>query len=135
MLNKRKGEIAMTNVLTNVENIIDNYEDKEQQKINSRLESFLIVYRLRKLIKSDFAQKIIEKNIIRDKKINNGRSTIKGTRITPDDIGRLVTNEEDISTEEIFREFPSIENEEQILAGLFIFLKNNITWRKVLFTK
>lgn len=135
MLNKRKGEIAMTNVLTNVENIIDNYEDKEQQKINSRLESFLIVYRLRKLIKSDFAQEIIEKNIIRDKKINNGRSTIKGTRITPDDIGRLVTNEEDISTEEIFREFPSIENEEQILAGLFIFLKNNITWRKVLFTK
>lgn len=135
MLNKRKGEIAMTNVLTNVENIIDNYEDKEQQKINSRLESFLIVYRLRKLIKSDFAQEIIEKNIIRDKKINNGRCTVKGTRITPDDIGRLVTNEEDISTEEIFREFPSIENEEQILAGLFIFLKNNITWRKVLFTK
>ena len=135
MLNKRKGEIAMTNVLTNVENIIDNYEDKKQQKINSKLESFLIVYRLRKLIKSDFAQEIIEKNIIRDKKINNGRCTVKGTRITPDDIGRLVTNEEDISTEEIFREFPSIENEEQILAGLFIFLKNNITWRKVLFTK
>lgn len=135
MLNKRKGEIAMTNVLTNVENIIDNYEDKKQQKINSKLESFLIVYRLRKLIKSDFAQEIIEKNIIRDKKINNGRCTVKGTRITPDDIGRLVTNEEDISTEEIFREFPSIENEEQILAGLFIFLRNNITWRKVLFTK
>ena len=135
MLNKRKGEIAMTNVLTNVENIIDNYEDKEQQKINSRLESFLIVYRLRKLIKSGFAQEINEKKNIRDKKINNGRCTVKGTRITPDDIGRLVTNEEDISTEEIFREFPSIENGEQILAGLFIFLKNNITWRKVLFTK
>lgn len=125
----------MTNVLTNVENIIDSYEDKEQQKINPRLEAFLIVYKLRKLIKSDFAQKIVEKNIIKDKKINNGRYTIKGTRITPDDIGRLITNEKDISIEEILKEYPSLKSEEQILAGLFIFLKDNITWRKVLFAK
>ena len=125
----------MTNVLRNVENIIDSYEDKEQQEINPRLEAFLIVYKLRKLIKSDFAQKIVEKNIIKDKKINNGRYTIKGTRITPDDIGRLITNEKDISIEEILKEYPSLKSEEQILAGLFIFLKDNITWRKVLFAK
>lgn len=135
MSKKRKGAITMTNVLTNVENIIDSYEDKEQQKINPRLEAFLIVYKLRKLIKSDFAQKIVEKNIIKDKKINNGRYTIKGTRITPDDIGRLITNEKDISIEEILKEYPSLKSEEQILAGLFIFLKDNITWRKVLFAK
>ena len=135
MSKKRKGAIVMTNVLTNVENIIDSYEDKEQQKINPRVEAFLIVYKLRKLIKSDFAQEIIQKNIVRDKKISNGRYTIKGTRLTPDDIGRLVTNEKDISIEEIFKEYPSLENEEQILAGLFVFLKDNITWRKVLFAK
>lgn len=125
----------MTNVLTNVENIIDSYEEKEQQKISPRLEAFIIVYKLRKLIKTNFAQEIIGKNIVKNKKINNGRCTIKGTRLTPNDIGRLVTNEKDISIEKIFMEYPSLENEEQILAGLFIFLKDNITLRKVLFAK
>lgn len=135
MSKKRKGAITMTNVLTNVENIIDSYEEKEQQKINQRFKTFLIVYKLRKIIKSDFAQEIVDKNIVRDKKINNGRYTIKGTRLTPDDIGRLVASQKNISTEEIFKEYPSLENEEQILAGLFIFLRDNITWRKVLFSK
>lgn len=135
MSKKRKGAIIMTNVLTNVENIIDGYEEKEQQKISPRLEAFLIVYRLRRLIKTDFAQELVKKNIITDKKINNGKCTIKGTRLTPDDIGRLVTNGKNMSIKKIFKEYPSLENEEQILAGLFTFIKDNITWRKVLFAK
>lgn len=135
MNKKRKGAITMTEVLTNVENIMEQYEDKSYQEINkiTRIEFILTVYKIKKIIKSDFAQRIIKENIIRDKTINEGRYTIKGTRITPEDIGRIITKEK-VTVEEIYEEYPSLDKDEQILAGLFIYMKDIFTWRKVLFS-
>lgn len=135
MKQERKGAITMTDVLINVENIIDDYEDKNNEKINVKIECFLILYRLRKMMKTEFAQKIIKENVIKDKGINNGKCTIKGTRITPNDIGKIIVESKNITMEKIFEEFPSLENENQILAGLFVFIKENITFKKVLFGK
>lgn len=131
----RKGAINMTDVLTNFENIIDDCANETKEKINPKIELIFIVYRFKKLIKTDFAQKIIEENIVRDKNINKGKDTIRGTRITPEDIGRIITTNKNVSVETIYEELPSIENEKQILAGLFVFMKKNLTWRKILLNK
>ena len=130
-----KGAIAMTEVLMNFENIIDDYTDKTQEKINPKLEAFFIVYRIKKLIKTKFAQKIVKDNIVKDKTINKGKATIKGTRVTPNDIGRVIERNTNVTIEKIFEELPSLEKEEQILAGLFVFMQENLTWRKVFFTR
>ena len=125
----------MTDVLINFENIIDDCTNEPKNKINSKIELIFIVYRFKKLVKTDFAQKIIKENIIKDKNINQGRDTIKGTRITPEDIGQIMMNNKNVSVKTIYDELPSIENENQILAGLFVFIKKNFTWRKVIFQK
>ena len=135
MLKKGKGAIKMTDVLTNFENVIDNCANETKDEINPRVELIFMVYRFKKLIKTDFAQKIIKENIVKDKNINQGRYTIKGTRITPEDIGQIMINNKNVSINTIYDELPSIENEEQILAGLFVFIKKNFTWRKILFSK
>ena len=135
MLRKRKGAINMTDELTNFENIIDDCTNETKDKISPRMELIFIVYRFKKLIKTDFAQKAIKENIIRDKNINQGRDTIKGTRVTPEDIGQIIMNNKNVNIKTIYDELPSIENEKQILAGLFVFMKKNLTWRKVLFNK
>ena len=67
MINLRKGAISMTNVLTNMENIIDDYEVEKKEKINLKLKSFFIVYKIKRILKTDFAQKIISENIINQK--------------------------------------------------------------------
>ena len=135
MLKKGKGAIKMTDVLTNFENVIDDCANETKDEINPRVELIFMVYRFKKLIKTDFAQKIIKENIVKDKNINQGRYTIKGTRITPEDIGQITINNKNVSINTIYDELASIENEEQILAGLFVFIKNNFTWRKILFSK
>ena len=135
MLKKGKGVIKMTDVLTNFENVIDDCANETKNEINPRVELIFMVYRFKKLIKTDFAQKIIKENIVKDKNINQGRYTIKGTRITPEDIGQIMINNKNVSINTIYDELPSIENEEQILAGLFVFIKKNFTWRKILFSK
>lgn len=135
MLKKGKGAIKMTDVLTNFENVIDDCANETKDEINPRVELIFMVYRFKKLIKTDFAQKIIKENIVKDKNINQGRYTIKGTRITPEDIGQIMINNKNVSINTIYDELPSIENEEQILAGLFVFIKKNFTWRKILFSK
>ena len=135
MLKKGKGAIKMTDVLTNFENVIDDCANETKDEINPRVELIFMVYRFKKIIKTDFAQKIIKENIVKDKNINQGRYTIKGTRITPEDIGQIMINNKNVSINTIYDELPSIENEEQILAGLFVFIKKNFTWRKILFSK
>ena len=110
-------------------------KQKKKEKINLKLKSFFIVYKIKRILKTDFAQKIISENIIKDKAVNNGRETIKGTRITPDDIGRIVAMNKNVTIENIFEELPSLKNQEQILAGLFVFMRKNITWRNLLFAQ
>ncbi len=73
--------------------------------------------------------------IIKDKTINSGRATIKGTRVTPEDIGRILLKKENMEVKDIMEEYPSLENEEQVLAGLMYYVRKNVSFINILFAK
>ena len=127
--NRRKGAITMTNVLNNVENIIENYEEHYNNEKTSRLEIILLYMKVKKIIKSDFAQNLIKEYI---EKVS-GKYTIKGTRITGDDIGYVMSIKKDMTIQDVLNEYPSLDNEKQALAGLMVYIDKHMSLLKLLF--
>lgn len=133
----RKGAKIMTNVLTNADNIIGTYEEKKsnESKEISKSELFLLYLKIRDVINDEEAQQLMKEYIIKDKTINSGRATIKGTRVTPEDIGRILLKKENMEVKDIMEEYPSLENEEQVLAGLMYYVRKNVSFINILFAK
>lgn len=126
----------MTNVLNNVDNIIGTYEEQNNEnKVNSKLEVILLYFKLKDVINNDEARELMKEYIIKDKTINSGRATIKGTRVTPDDIGRILIKKENMSMKDIMEEYPSLDKEEQVLAGLMYYVKKNLSFIQILFAR
>lgn len=132
---KRKVGIIMTNVLFNAENIIDTYEENKNisNKRNSKLELILLYLKMKDII--DDNKSLINEYIIKDKTINSGRATIKGTRVTPEDIGRILVEKENLNIKDIMKEYTSLEDEKQVLAGLMYYVQRNISLKNILFAK
>lgn len=118
----------MTNVLNNVENIIENYEEHYNNK-TSKLELILLYIKVKKIIKSDFAQNLIKEYIEK----NSGKYTIKGTRITSDDIGNVMSIKKISDVQDILDEYPSLDDEKQVLAGLMVYIDKHINLLNILF--
>lgn len=124
-----KGGLAMTDVL-NVYNIQELVCKEEKKKTrNEKINSILQVIKIKK---SEEVEEIIKENIICDKKIRNGRATIKGTRITPKEL-ILATSEvniDDATFEKIrdylYEQYPSITKESEIEAAIYYVLKYDI---------
>ena len=133
----RKGATIMTNVLVNAENIIDTYEDRKEpeERELSKIEIMLTYYKLKRVINDESAQRLVKKHIVKDKSINSGRATIKGTRVTPEDIGRILLAKEDMGIEDIMKEYPTLESKEQVVAGLIYYMDKHISLMKILFNK
>lgn len=133
----RKGATIMTNVLVNAENIIDTYEDRKEPEDRelSKIEIMLTYYKLKRVINDESAQRLVKKHIVKDKSINSGRATIKGTRVTPEDIGRILLAKEDMGIEDIMKEYPTLESKEQVVAGLIYYMDKHISLMKILFNK
>jgi len=127
----------MTNILMNAENIIDTYENKKEfeNKEPSKLEHILLYFKVRSIINEKHSQELMKKYIIKDKAINSGRATIKGTRVTPEDIGRILFTTENIDIKDIMKDYPSLEKEEEILAGLIYYFDKHLSLIKILFAK
>lgn len=138
-MNKRVRREAnkMTNVLINADNIIDTYEEKKdfENREPSTLENILLYWKIKKVIHEEYAKKLTKKYIIKDKTINSGRATIKGTRVTPDDIGRILFADKDIEIKDIMENYPSLSKEEQVLAGLIYYVDKHLSLAKILFAK
>ena len=128
-LNKRGG-FTMTEVLN-----ICNMQEYVVNNNDSKIENIKNAIRIKTV---DKYEEIINKNIVKDKEIRNGRATIKGTRITPkelifciaekinaDEKKRIETNYEGIK-KYLSEEYPSITNEEQIEAALYYTIKYEI---------
>lgn len=126
----------MTNILINAESIIDTYEDKKifDSKVPSKIEYILLYRKVKRAVNTEYAQELMKKYIIKDKTINSGRATIKGTRVTPEDIGKALFIKENMDVKDIIQEYPSLTNEEEVLAGLIYYI-NKISLIKILFSK
>lgn len=130
MINGKEAP-KMTNVLTSIENIMDYCNDNENNdKKNYRYIDLLILYLKGKaIIKSERAKKILKDYIIKI----NGKEAIKGTRLTHVDIVRIFDIKEGAEIQDFLDEYPSLENEYQIMAGLLLYIKKNCTIRNILF--
>jgi uncharacterized protein (DUF433 family) len=138
-MNKRVRREAnkMTNALMNADNIFDTYEEKKdfENRKPSTLENILLYWKIKKVIHQEYAKNLTEKYIIKDKAINSGRATIKGTRVTPDDIGRILFVDKDIEVKDIMEDYPSLSKEEEVLAGLIYYVDKHLSLTKILFAK
>lgn len=135
-LNERGG-FTMTEVLNicNMQEYVINNKD-------SKIETIKNAIRIKTI---DKYEEIINKNIIKDKEIRNGRATIKGTRITPKElmfcIAEKINQDEKKGIETNYKEirkylseeYPSITNEEQIEAALYYTIKYEINIFKYIF--
>ena len=133
----RKEANIMTNVLLNAENIIDTYEEKKDvsSKKPSRIEYILLYFKVKQVTHGEYAKELVNKHIIKDKTINSGRATIRGTRVTPEDIGRVLVYKDNVKVKDILDEYPSLTNEEEVLAGLIYFIDKHVSLKQVLFNK
>lgn len=106
----------MTDILT-MDNIKDFIGETTTKEKNDSKLYFILLFLS---IKFESKDKIINKYIVKDKKIRNGKATIKGTRITTDDMLCIIAeaNNEKDWKKYIFEQYPSIENLQQIEAAL-----------------
>jgi len=118
-----KGAMNMTQTLTNMKDILYTYETEFecQTPIIDAITGILKMKRIARAKKD-----IIEKNTETNKEIRNGRTVIRGTRITPEELllimAEVFENEEVRNFEELFenisKQYPSIDSKEQILASI-----------------
>ena len=119
----------MTDILINTEEMINSYVEN---KMPSIFDVISLYFRVKEAINTDKAKELMKNYIIKDKTINSGKATIKGTRLTPEDIGRALENCKTI--EGIMEEYPSLSNKEEVHAALFYYMKQNVSLiRLVLF--
>lgn len=118
----------MTNILTdqNMKEFfpLDFYKEQEsKKKVKSTKLNLLLRFLWLKHNKELY--KIVEKNIVSDKNIRKGQPTIKGTRITVQDM-MYILNDTIISgndLEYIYEQYPSITDKKQVLAAILYDIK------------
>lgn len=125
-----KGGSIMTDILTteNTINFINNNTLEEKKQKRGRFSS---MYELLEIKYNKKYNKLIEKHIEKNNEIKDGRAILKGTRITAEDI-LYITEEAQINHEKnwleyIFKEYPSIQNQEQVLAAILYLIKYEIS--------
>ena len=138
MKNKKKGEMDMTETIENVAEILDTYGVKQEQKKDSpKLNAIITFIKLKEIANNN--NNLIEKYIEKNKKIRNGQVVIKGTRITPNELILIINevfDDKTMKTENVFeyiqKEYPSIDSEEKIVAGIMYSIKKFNTLKYIL---
>lgn len=96
------------------------FSNKKELKDSHSARSFREFWRnftlLKTMVKDPNFDKIVKDNIVTDKNIKSGTPIIKGTRISTNDIMRILTDDYEI--EDIMKNFPTIKSEEQIIAAM-----------------
>lgn len=126
----------MTETLENFTQIMENYESKKE-KDTSKMNEIAAFLKM-KSIASQYGE-IICKYTEKNKKIRNGKTVIKGTRITPEEMLLIVkeamdekNNDIDAMCKYINEQYPSIDSKEQIIAGIFYNIKKISTLKYIL---
>lgn len=126
----------MTETLENFTQIMENYESKKE-KDTSKMNEIAAFLKM-KSIASQYDE-IICKYTEKNKKIRNGKTVIKGTRITPEEMLLIVkeamdekNNNIDAMCKYINEQYPSIDSKEQIIAGISYNIKKISTLKYIL---
>ena len=128
--------VDMTETLENFTQIMENYESKKE-KDTSKMNEIAAFLKM-KSIASQYDE-IICKYTEKNKKIRNGKTVIKGTRITPEEMLLIVkeamdekNNDIDAMCKYINEQYPSIDSKEQIIAGISYNIKKISTLKYIL---
>ncbi len=121
----------MENVLENFDCLIETVDKDIDVKKYEKLELILSYLKFKKAIKSDKAQNLIKKNIVEE----NSKYYIKGTRISANSIGSFFVTNKIKNFKDLLKEYPSLENEDQITAAMLCFVRDNINLLKIIFIK
>lgn len=112
----------MTETLENFTRIMEDYEPKQKQE-TPKLNSIINFLKLKNITSQQ--EDIINTYTERNKKIRNGRTVIKGTRITPEEIMLIVKEAFDNNVNDVAQlckyikeQYPSIDSKEKIVAGI-----------------
>lgn len=143
MNQKKKGGFTMTDVLSiyDMEQIVENVKDIEvEEKANEKANKIALFIAIRK---SKELNELVNKYIVKNKEIRDGKAVIKGTRITPIELMYCVAevlknNKNEKTFEEIrdylYEQYPSINNENQIKAAISYVIKKEISTIKYIVT-
>lgn len=104
-------------------------EQMQNKNSESKRELWKTFRMLKSMAKDTRFDSVVKEYVVKDIKIKSGVPIIKGTRISTKDIMRMILDGYDI--DEILENFPSIENDKQILAAI-IYEVRNINWLKLL---
>ena len=136
-MSKKKGGFAMTGVMTLVNEYVIGDEVKKN-KYENKDSKFEYIKTIISIKISRRYNRIIKNNIVKNKEIRNGKATLKGTRITPEELTLFVADKIEMDKQEnkntkykdiekyLFEEYPSISNIEQIKAALYYVIKHDI---------
>lgn len=127
----KKEGLDMENVLENFDSLIETVDKDIDVKRYEKLELILVYLKFKKAIKSDKAQNLIKENIEEE----NGKYYIKGTRISTNSIGSFFVTNKIKNFKDLLKEYPSLENEDQITAAMLCFVRDNINLLKIIFIK
>lgn len=135
MSKKKKEESKMENVIINVKDYIEEIEPKNVIYQTPEIDQIFTFLKLKKMAK--MAKENIKKYTEKNKKIRNGKTVLKGTRITTRELILIISeymnndnNEEKKIIEYIREQYPSIDSEEMVFYGVLCAIKeiNTLTF-------
>ena len=121
----------MTNVITNIKDILETEELKDNYP-TPKIDAICNFLTLKAI--SNKSKKEIEKYTERNKNIKNGKTVLVGTRITTKELLLLMSEspkEQDVF-EYIYKCYPSIKKEEQIIYGMLYEIRKENTFLFIL---
>ena len=136
-------EITLKDVLSiyDMEQIAEDIEDIElKEKTNEKANKIALFIAIKK---SKDLDKLVNEYIIKSKEIRDGKAIIKDTRITPIELmycvaEKIKEDKKEKTFEEIrdylYKQYPSINNENQIKAAVSYIIKKEIPTMKYIWT-
>lgn len=135
MSKEKKEESKMENVIINVKDYIEEIEPKNVIYQTPEIDQIFTFLKLKKMAK--MAKENIKKYTEKNKKIRNGKTVLKGTRITTRELILIISeymnndnNEEKKIIEYIREQYHSIDSEEMVFYGVLCAIKeiNTLTF-------
>ena len=113
-------------ICSDVGTFLDNNELEKDNFFFRIKRNYNLINEIKDITKNKQYKDYIKENIIKNAKIRNGCPTIKGTRITPNDIVTLCYRTNGLSIENILEEYPVLTDERQVTFTLLYYMERKL---------